>query len=133
MPLVVLVVVMSAGFIGGGIFMLVVQRTGERTTATVSDCVHRRSGKATTDYCTGTWVEGGSVFAGGRVVRGTIDGAGPGDIGEKVDVRLSGGRAYTTSLRLPIILLVIGLLFAVFGGREIRKQLSGSPPAGNAR
>jgi hypothetical protein len=122
-PLVVLVAVMSIGFLGGGVFMLIVQRTGERTTATVTDCVHRRVGKSSvTDYCTGTWVKGGSLLDGGHVVIGTIDGASRSDVGKKIDVRLSGGRAYTTSLRLPVILLVIGLLFAVFGGREIWKQ-----------
>jgi hypothetical protein len=67
-------------------------------------------------------VKGGSLLDGGHVVIGTIDGASRSDVGKKIDVRLSGGRAYTTSLRLPVILLVIGLLFAVFGGREIWKQ-----------
>jgi hypothetical protein len=34
-------------------------------------------------------------------------------------VRLSGGTAYTTSLRVPIILIVIGLALTVFGTRLV--------------
>ena len=119
---IVLVAVFSLGFIGGGLWLLHAQASGERTTAKVSDCVHRRIGRSTTDYCTGTWVAGGSLLEGGHVVIGTIDGANSGDIGNRIDVRLSGGRAYTTSKRLPIILLVLGALFALGGAYELRKQ-----------
>jgi hypothetical protein len=45
----------------------------------------------------------------GHVVRGTVDGASADDVGKTIDVRLAGGRAYTTSLRIPIILLTLGL------------------------
>jgi hypothetical protein len=69
-------------------------------------------------------VAGGSLVGGnGHVVHGTIDGASHGDIGKGIEVRLSGDRAYTTSLRLPIILFCIGLAVAVLGGNEVRKQL----------
>jgi hypothetical protein len=53
------------------------------------------------------------------VVTGTVDGADRGDLGHTLDVRLSGGTAYTTSLRVPIILIVIGLALAVFGARLV--------------
>jgi hypothetical protein len=93
----------------------------------VSDCVHRRIGKSVTDYCAGTWVAGGSLIEGGHVVRRTIDGANSGDEGKTIDVRFSGGRAYTTSRRLPIILFAIGAAFLVFGGIEVRKQRRARP------
>jgi hypothetical protein len=51
------------------------------------------------------------------VVLGTVDGADPGDIGRTIDVRLSGDRAYTTSLRVPIVLIVLGLAVTAFGVR----------------
>ena len=75
-PFIVLVAVFSLGFIGGGLWMLHVQATGERTTAKVTSCVHRRINRSSvSDYCTGTWVKGGSLLEGGHVVLGTIDGA----------------------------------------------------------
>ena len=97
------------GLLAGGIFELVVQRTGTPAKARVLEC-HDVAGKIGSGVCAGMWVEGGSLVAGdGHVVTGTIDGADPGDVGKTLDVRLSGGRAYTTSLRIPIILLVAGL------------------------
>jgi hypothetical protein len=52
-------------------------------------------------------------------VTGTVDGADRGDLGHTLDVRLSGGTAYTTSLRVPIILIVIGLALTVFAVRLV--------------
>ena len=79
----------------------------------------------------GTWVAGGSLLAGGHVVLGTIDGADSGDLGERIEVRLSGSRAYTTSLRVPIILIVIGLGIAAVGVRLlvmfVRRHLTRVP------
>ena len=121
-PLIVLVGLMSLGFLAGGVLVLRAQHDGERTTATVSSCVHRRVARSTIDYCTGTWVQGGSLLTDGRVVRGTIDGANSGDVGKRIDVRVSGGRAYTTSKRLPIILFTIGALFALAGGYTVLKD-----------
>lgn len=61
-------------------------------------------------------VVGGSLVSGhGHVVTGSIDGASSGDVGKTLDVTIGGNHAYTRSLRLPIVLLVIGLLVAVGG------------------
>ena len=49
------------------------------------------------------------------VVEGPIDDANSDDIGKTLDVRIRGGQAYTASLRVPIILIVIGLWIAVMG------------------
>jgi uncharacterized membrane protein len=121
MPFVVLVSVASLVFIGGGIYILLVQHNGTRATATVTGCDHRRTYKATSVVCRGTW------FDDGHVVIGTIDGAGPGDKGRKLDVRLSGGRAYTTSKRLPIILFSIGALFIAGGAYEVARRPRAQP------
>ena len=98
------------GLIAGGVHELFVLRTGEPAQARVIEC-HDTAGKYGAGSCTGMWVEGGSLLAGGRVVTGTIDGAAPDDVGKTLDVRLSGGRAYTTSLRMPVLLLGFGFAF----------------------
>jgi hypothetical protein len=98
------------------VYQVIVRETGERASARVTEC-HKSGGRYRSDVCSGTWVAGGSLLAGGRVVLGTIDGADSGDLGRTIDVRLSGDRAYTTSLRVPIILIVIGLGIAALGVR----------------
>jgi hypothetical protein len=104
------------GMLGGGVFLVVVQATGTPARARITDC-HKSGGRYRSDVCTGTWVTGGSLLDGGRVVLGTVDGADSGDIGRTLDVRLSGDRAYTKSLRVPIVLIVLGLAVTAFGVR----------------
>jgi hypothetical protein len=116
---IVLVILFALGFMGGGVFILLTQRTGTPAEATVTEC--RRTGRYAYS-CNGTWIAGGDVTSGGRVVQGTIDGASSDDIGKTLDVRLSGGRAYTTSLRLPFVLIGLGVAFAVLGGFELRTR-----------
>lgn len=96
---------MGAVFVFGGFYVLGAQRDGTPATATVTDCETRRL-RQTTIQCTGTWTDNGRVVTGG-----TIDGANSGQEGKQIEVRLRDGRAYTMSLRLPIILFVIGGLF----------------------
>jgi hypothetical protein len=114
--LVSLLLVGGLGMLAGGIHQIVVKETGARAQARITEC-HRSGGRYRSDVCTGMWVAGGSLLAGGHVVTGTVDGADSGDLGDTLDVRLSGGTAYTTSLRVPIILIVIGLALTVFGAR----------------
>jgi hypothetical protein len=104
------------GMVAGGVYQVVVRETGERASAKVTEC-HESGGRYRSDVCAGTWVAGGSLLDGGHVVLGTIDGASSGDLGHTLDVRLSGDRAYTTSLRVPIILIVLGLGIAAVGVR----------------
>jgi hypothetical protein len=122
LPLFILVTVMALVFFGGAAFIVFVQQNGPKTTAKVTRC-NVRGVRPRTYNCTGTWVAGGSLLDGGHVVIGTIEGAGRGDVGKQIDVRLSGERAYTTSRRLPIVLAGIGLMFAVLGGWEVRKGM----------
>jgi hypothetical protein len=73
-------------------------------------------------------VVGGSlVGGGGHVVLGSIDDANPSDIGKTIDVRVSGDHAYTASLRVPIILLILGLLIAL--GSLVLVTTAGRQPA----
>jgi hypothetical protein len=110
------------GLVAGGIHELVALRTGTPARATVVAC-HDTAGKYGSGTCTGTWVEGGSLLEGGHVVSGTIDGAGPSDVGKRVDVRLSGGRAYTTSYRIPVVLFFGGAVFLGLWASILRGML----------
>lgn len=106
------VALLALGFIGGGVKMLVEQLAGEPAVATVTGCdVGRR-----TVRCTGTWTVGGSLLQGGRVVRGSIDGASQNDVGKQIDVRLAdaGERAYTNAIEQPSILIGVGAVFLAF-------------------
>jgi hypothetical protein len=123
-PLAVAIGLLSLGFIGAGLFYLHAQSTGVRTSAKVTHCESRRGRYG----CTALWVQGGSLALGnGHVVSGTLEGAGPSDVGKTLDVRVSGGRAYTPSLRIPIALLAIGAALLLYGAFAIRKQLAGAP------
>jgi len=118
-PFVILTGLLALALLGGGAFLLYTQQNGTPAKATVTQCDQGRRSVV----CTGTWVAGGDLVGGdGRVVRGTIDGASSADLGKTIDVRLSGDRAYTTSKRLPIILLVCGVAVIVLAARELRKD-----------
>lgn len=98
-------------FVGGGVFELVVQETGTEATAKITDC-RELAARTHAVACTGTW----SVGAGkGRTTSGLVDGATESDIGTNLPVRVAGGRAYTLSRRIPIILLVFGVAFVGYG------------------
>jgi hypothetical protein len=113
-----LVLVLGGGLamVGGGVYLVVVQETGTPATARITDC-HKSGGRYRSDVCAGTWTAGGSLLDGGRVVIGTVEGADRGDVGRTLEVRLSGDRAYTRSLRVAIILGVIGLALTAAGVR----------------
>jgi hypothetical protein len=110
----ILFVLTAVGVLAGGIFLIVQRQTGTRARATVDEC-HVVTGGSThaTDECSGTWVVGGSLLAGGHVVVGDIQGAERRDIGKTLDVTVRGGTAYTRGLGLPIGLTAGGLVGAV--------------------
>jgi hypothetical protein len=130
------IALIGLALVGGGVYSLVKRETGTRARATVGDCVGN-PGRYTTQTCSGTWIVGGSLLHGGHVVFGTIDGADSSDIGKTIDVRVSGGEAFTLSLRVPIILLIVGGLIAGGGvffmfkiptGRRITPRAKNRPP-----
>jgi hypothetical protein len=95
----------------GGVIVYHGATTGRITPVKVDDCHYTGTGRA--EICTGTWVVGGSLLDGGHVVIGPIEGATSDDIGHTLKVRVHGGTAYVRSLRLPIILFVLGVFIAV--------------------
>jgi hypothetical protein len=119
---VIAAVIIAATMVGAGIFLFVQNETGTRAVATVGDCVTTGTGKYARTHCTGTWIVGGSLLAGGHVVWGTISGAGKRDVGKKIDVTLRGDTAYTRGLTLPLLLIALGLVpgvAAVMRGRAL--------------
>jgi hypothetical protein len=106
------------GMLGGGIYLGAVQLTGTEAEARITDC-HRSPGRYRSDTCTGTWVAGGSLLEGGRVVIGTVEGAESDDVGKTLDVRLSGDRAYTKSWTTAVILLAFGVALTAVGVRLV--------------
>jgi hypothetical protein len=102
------------GMIAGGVVSIHHKESGAEAKATIASCQQVFSAHATTYDCYGTWVEGGSLVGGnGHVIYGLVDDAEPSDIGKTLNVRVSGDHAYTPSLRVPIILLVLGGLLAI--------------------
>jgi hypothetical protein len=97
--IVAVVLVVAFVCLGGGMLMIVGRESGTRTTAKVADCAeHGRFGT----YCTGTWIEGGSLVGGrGNVIVGRIDGAMPSDVGRTIDVTVTGDHAHTYFARAP--------------------------------
>ena len=126
------VALIGLGMLGGGVFLIVQRETGTRAQATVVGC--GPGGRYGDSNCYGTWVVGGSLISGGQVVTGPIDGASSDDVGKTLDVTIRGDHAYTRSLRLPIILLVLGVLIAVVGilvpasyARQRRRTAAAAP------
>jgi hypothetical protein len=103
--------------IGAGVFLLVQRETGTRVKATVTGCVQTGAGRTETTDCTGTWVVGGALVGGdGRIVVGEVAGATKSDVGKTIDVTLRGDTAYTRSLKLPLLLIGLGLVVPVLAG-----------------
>ncbi len=115
------------GMIAGGVTSIVHKESGMEAQATITGC-HLLNDFHSTYQCDGSWVEGGSLVGGnGHVVLGVVDDAEPSDIGKTIDVRVSGDEAYTPSLRVPIILLVLGGLLAL--GSVVLAVAVGRQPA----
>jgi hypothetical protein len=131
----VVTALVGLGMIAGGVASIIHKESGAKAKAKIASCQQVYTTHATTYDCYGTWVEGGSLVGGnGHVVYGLVDDAEPSDIGKTLNVRVSGGHAYTESLRVPIILLVLGLLIAlgspvlvVAAGRRRRREATSTP------
>jgi hypothetical protein len=117
---VILVLLWVIGFGGGAAWIVYSQVSGEPATAVVSECEHRS--KPQSYVCTGTWTLDGTTST------GIVEGASSDDEGKEIEVRVKGERAYTLSLRLPIILAVIALsvpvlaVIAAIQGRRARRR-----------
>lgn len=117
--LLALAVTFGAVFVGGAAYVLTQQRTGEPVTVTVTECQQGRRTLA----CYGTWTEGDTVRS------GIVENANSDHVGQELSARSSGERAYLPSLRLPIILLVVGLALPVGAVWEaVRTRRRTRPP-----
>lgn len=118
---VVLVLLWVIAFGGGAAWIVYSQASGEPATAVVDECEHRS--KPQSYVCRGTWTVDGLT-----TTNGIIEGANSDDEGEAIEVRVKAGRAYTLSLRLPIVLGVLALsapalaIGAVIQGRLARRR-----------
>gem|GEM_PF-1666978 len=115
-----LVLAIPASLVGGGAFLLYQRAVGTHVRATVLTC-----------DTSGTVTRGASTYRTECIAEWTIDGrtvvgpfvAGDGDSdeGKTLDATVRGGTAYSRSLGLPILLLVLGIPFLAipcFGIRD---------------
>jgi hypothetical protein len=98
--------------VAGGFTVLADQRSGTPGEARVSECTGGRKYEPAI-RCRGTWTSGGSV------VVGRVEGAGHGDVGKTIEVRIHGAdHATKPSLGTPLVLLGLGapvVALAMFG------------------
>ena len=107
----------------GGFSTLGDQRSGTPGQAKVTGC-EGGSRYEPGIHCRGTWTTGGSILEGGHVAAGRVEGAGYGDIGKTIDVRIHGtDHATVPSLGTPILLWALGaaiLLLTLLGIWRVR-------------
>ena len=120
----------GAALVAGGVSVYGDQRSGTAGRAKVTDCEGGRKYQPGI-RCTGTWTVGGpSVLRGGRVVVGRVEGAGYGDVGKTIDVRVHGtDHATKPSLGTPIVLWVLGAPIVLLSLLGLRSWWRGRPAA----
>ena len=100
-----LIGLVSGGFLFGACYVIYWQKTGAPTMATVTSCTKVRRA----EVCRGSW------FVNGGVKLGIIENANSNDQGKRIEVRAKGDRAIKPGLRLPIVLFTVGIGIAVLG------------------
>jgi hypothetical protein len=108
-PLLLLAVLLfGAAIVVGGVSVYRDQRSGVAGKAKVSECEGGRKYQPAI-RCSGSWTVGGSLLDGGRVAVGRVEGAGYGDVGKTIDVRIHGtDHATKPSLVTPLVLWGLG-------------------------
>jgi hypothetical protein len=101
----------------GGYSTYADQKSGSPGRAKISECTG--GGKYQPGiHCRGTWNTGGSLLDGGHVNVGDVNGAGYGDVGKTIEVRIHGSdHATKPSLGTPMMLWALSalvLLLALF-------------------
>jgi hypothetical protein len=119
-----LLLAIPIALVGGGGWLLYQRAYGTRVTATVLSCDSsgnfRRYGTTFRTDCVAQWT------IDGRVVVGGFDGGnGASDVGKQVDATVRGDTAYSRSLALPILLIVLGLPFLVIPFFAIKRRIAG--------
>jgi hypothetical protein len=122
--------VVGLALVFGGLWVLRDQRSGVAGTAKVTSCDGGGGKYSPGVRCQGIWQVGGSlVFEDGQIVSGPVEGAGSGDVGKTIDVRIHGSDHVTVpGLGMPIALWAIGspiALLSLWGlgrGRLARRR-----------
>jgi hypothetical protein len=112
--IVLIFVVFAAALLVPGIALFELHSTGTPARATIDECVTTGISKYQRTDCSGTWIVGGSLFDGGHVIVGSIEGdLSEADDGKTIDVLLHGDTAYTRSLTTPLVLIGMGAFPAI--------------------
>ncbi|NUT54888.1 MAG: hypothetical protein HOQ03_02740 [Thermoleophilia bacterium] len=107
----VIVLAIGGAVAAGGFVTFSDQRSGTPGQATVKECTGGRKYEPAI-RCTGVWRQGEGIEDLGVAV-GRIEGAGHGDVGKTIDVRIHGSdHATKPSLGTPLVLWGLGLPFA---------------------
>ena len=108
-PLLLLaVLIFGAAIVVGGVSVYRDQQSGVAGTAKVTECEGGRKYQPAI-RCSGSWTVGGPLLDGGRVAVGRVEGAGYGDVGKTIDVRIHGtDHATKPSLGTPLVLWGLG-------------------------
>ena len=117
-----LVLAMPAALVGGGAWLLYQRAVGTQVEATVLACETSvqwaRYAPRVSQPCVAEWTVDGQ-----KVVGGFDGGNGPSDVGKTVNATVRGDTAYSRSLVLPIVLIVLGLPFlALLGAARLRRS-----------
>lgn len=114
---VLLPLVAGAVLVYGGYSVFRDQRSGTPGTATVTECQGGNSKYQRGISCRGTWSVGGdAIFGDGELVVGPIEGAGRGDVGKTIAVRIHGtDHATKPALATPIVLWSLGGFIGMLG------------------
>ena len=116
-----LLMAIPAALLGGGGWLLYQRAVGTWVEATVLGCDTRRVGGSYRTDCTAEWTDGGRT-----VVGVFVGGNGESDVGKTVSATVRGDTAYSRSLGLPVLLIVLGLPFLALPVLAIRGRRGGS-------
>lgn len=108
--LILVFLLVGAAVTYGGFSIYRDQRSGTPGKATVTECEGGRSRYQPGISCRGTWSVGGdAIFGDGELAVGPVEGAGYGDVGKTIDVRIHGtDHATKPALATPIVLWSLG-------------------------
>jgi hypothetical protein len=109
-----LVIASGIGLFYGGAQQIYKIQNGIRIEATVTDCRRLRR----SDVCDGNW------FTDHRFYSGQIENADRDDLGKKIEIMVFNGNAIKPGYRIPVVLIVLGLLFEVFGFIFWKKEMN---------
>ena len=106
--------------VGAGAWLILQRQTGDRVEAEVIGCDLDIGYKTSSQHCTARWTVDGVEHT------GPIQGSGDQEVGETVDATLRDGELYSRSLRLPLVLLGLGLPLLVLPITWVRRRLRGA-------